>query len=118
MILDGWITVMRNAMYGDTITAPTHIAIGSGTTTVTGADTTLDTEEDRIACSKTKSGNDIVIYSSTWGTGDGNGTTVTEAGAINAASAGTLANRMIFPAFNKTSSYELRVQIYVKNENN
>ena len=118
MILDGWLTVVRDAMYGDAITAPTHVAIGTGTTAVTGADTTLETEVLRDACTNGKVGTDKVSYTKTWATTDGNGNSFTEAGAINAASAGTLANRKIFPEFAKTASYELRVSIYIKNENN
>lgn len=117
MILDGWLTVVRNAMYGDAITAPTHVAIGTGTTPVVGTDTTLETEVLRSSCVNGKVGTDIVSYTKTWATTDGNGNSFTEACAVNAASAGTLANRIIFPAFNKTSAYELRVSIYIKSEN-
>lgn len=116
-ILDGWLTVVRNAMYGDAITAPTHVAIGTGTTPVTGADTTLETEILRGTCTNGKVGNDIVSYTRTWATTDGNGNSFTECCAVNAAAAGTLANRKIFPAFAKTSSYELRLSIYIKSEN-
>jgi hypothetical protein len=118
MILDGWLTVVRNCLYGDAITAPTHVAIGTGTTAVTGADTTLETEVLRAACTNGKVGTDIVSYTKTWATTDGNGNDFTEACAVNAASAGALANRKVFPAFSKTSSYELRVSIYIKSENN
>ena len=117
-VLDGWLSVVRNAMYGDAITAPTHVAIGTGTTAVVGSDTTLETEILRATCTNGKVGNYIVSYTKTWGTADGNGNDFTEVCAVNAASSGTLANRRVFPAFSKTVGYELRVSIYIKSENN
>lgn len=118
MILNDWITVVRDAMYGDAITAPTHVAIGTGTTPVAGTDTTLETEVLRSTCVNGKVGTDIVSYTKTFATTDGNGNSFTEACAVNAATAGTLTNRKIFPAFNKTDQFELRVSIYIKSENN
>ena len=118
MILDDFIEDLRDLIYGDGITMPTHIALGTGTTAATSADTTLETEVERKAASKNKSGTDTVAYASTLSVAEGNGNTLTEVGAINAASAGTLANRQLFPGFSKTAQYEIRVQIYIKNENN
>ena len=118
MILDGWLTVMQDVLYGNSITAPSHVAIGTGTTAVTGADTTLETEILRAACTNGKVGDDIVSFTKTWATTDGNGNNFTEVGAVNAASSGTLCNRKVFPSFAKTSAYELRVSVYVKCENN
>ena len=117
-ILDGWLTVMRDAMYGDAITAPSHLAIGTGTTTAEGDDTSLETEVLRAACTNGKVGDDIVSFTKTWSTAEGNGNNFTEVGAVNAAVAGTFADRKVFPAFSKTASYELRVSVYVKCENN
>lgn len=118
MILDNWLTVVRDCMYGDSITAPNNIAIGTGTTPVTGADTTLETEVLRATCVNGKVGTDKVSYTKTWATTDGNGNSFSEVCAVNASSGGTLANRKIFPAFAKTISYELRVSVYIKSENN
>lgn len=118
MILNDFIEDLRDLIYGDSITMPTHIALGTGTTAATASDTTLETEVVRKSASKSKSGTDNVAYASTWTTAEGNGNTFTEVGAINAASNGTLANRQLFPGFSKTVDYELRVQVYIKNENN
>lgn len=117
-VLDAWLSVVRDAMYGDAITAPGWVAIGTGTTPVLESDTTLETEVLRAACTNGKVRDDIVSYTYTWATTDGNGSFFTEVCAVNAASAGTLANRRIFPAFEKTSDYELRVSVYIKSENN
>jgi len=118
MILDDFIEIIRDAIYGDAITAPGWIAIGTGTTAVTASDTTLETEVSRKTATPSKAGDDTAAFSSTWSTAEGNGNTITEVGALNAASAGVLANRQVFPGFNKTDEYELRVQIYIKSENN
>ena len=109
---------MRNALYGDAITAPGWIAIGTGTTAVTGADTALETEIGRGSCTNGKVGDDIVSFTKTWATTDLNGNNFTEVGAVNSASGGTFLNRKVFPSFAKTSDYELRVSIYCKMENN
>ena len=118
MILNDWLSIMRDALYGDAITAPDNIAIGTGTTPVTGIDTGLDTEILRDTCINGKVGDDITSFMTTWATTDGNLNAFTEAGAVNAASGGVFMNRKVFPAFNKTDQFELRVSIYVKSENN
>jgi len=118
MILNEFIEDLRDLIYGDSITMPTHIALGTGTTAATATDTTLETEIVRKSASKSKSGIDTVAYLSTLSTAEGNGNTFTEVGAANASSAGTLANRQLFPGFLKSNSYELRIQIYIKNEDN
>lgn len=117
MILDAFLTVIRNAIYGDAITAPGYIALGTGSTAAAGTDTTLETEVERKACSNTKSGTDTVAYAATWSTAEGNGNTFSEVGAIDSAAVGILANRQIFPGFSKDNLYELRVQVYIKCEN-
>lgn len=118
MILDDFIEDLRDLIYGDSITMPTHIALGTGTTAAAATDTTLVTEVERKSAAKSKSNTHTVAYSSTWATTEGNGNTFTEVGAINAASGGTLANRQVFPGFAKTVDYELRVQVYIKSEDN
>lgn len=118
MILDGYITIIRDAIYGDAITTGSHIAIGTGSTAVAGSDTALETEISRKTCSNSKSGSDTAAFESTWASVDNNGVTFTEVGAVNASSSGTFLNRQVFPGFEKTSDYELRIQIYIKSENN
>ena len=117
MILDGFITIIRDAIYGDAITTGGWIALGTGTTAANGADTALETEVSRKASSNSKSSTDIAVFAATWSTAEGNGNTFTEVGAVNAAAVGTFVNRQLFPGFNKTSDYELRVQVYIKSEN-
>ena len=119
MILDGFITVIRDAIYnGGAFTTGSHIAIGTGSTAATGADTTLDVEVSRETCANTTVGSDTAAFETIWGTGVQNGITFTEVGVVNAASSGTFLNRQVFPGFEKTDDYELRVQVYIKSENN
>ena len=118
MILNNWITVVRDAMAGTPMTIPTHIEIGTGTTPVTGSDTTLEVPVLRAACGPPGSvSTDIVSYTHTYAVGDANGNLITEVGAVNNAVGGTFANRKVFPGFNKTNQYQLRVSIFIKTEN-
>jgi len=117
-VLEEWLKVLRNAQYGDGITIVTDVAIGTGTTPVTGADTALETEVIRGTCVLGKVGDDIISHVVTFSTAQANGSSVTEAGAVNAGTGGVFANRKVFPAFEKTSQYELRVSIFMKQENN
>lgn len=118
MILDGYITLIRDAIYGDAITTGGWIELGTGTTAVVGTDTALETPITRKTCSNSKVGTDQAAFATTWATTEGNGNTFTEVGAVNAAAAGVFLNRQVFPGFSKTADYELRVQVYIKSENN
>lgn len=117
MILDDFIEVIRDAIYGDAITTGGWIAIGTGTTAVTGSDTTLVTEVSRKTCANSKVSTDTAAFETTWATTEGNGNTITEIGVNTAAAAGTFLNRQVFPGFDKTVDYELRAQVYIKSEN-
>lgn len=117
MILDNFIEDLRDAIYGDAIVFPSHLVIGTGTTPPVATDTTLETEVLRATCTNSKTSNHTVGFSKTWGITEGNGNTFSEIGALNASSGGTLANRMVFPPFEKTNQFELRVQVYIKSEN-
>lgn len=114
MILDAWLTVLRNYFYGDSVSPiPTHIAIGTGTTAVTASDTALETEifptgsarneisaTSRVATNKVK-------YQINIGANEANGYALTEYGLVDAATGGTLQNHLVHGAINKTASFEL-----------
>lgn len=117
-VLNDFLSELQSAMYNGTIKYPQYVAIGTGTTPVEEDDTTLETEVLRAACVNAKVGSSITSFTKTWATTDGNLNYFTEAGAIELASGGVLATRKIFPAFYKTSQFELRVSIYIKSENN
>jgi len=117
MIVDAFLNAVRNVIYGDSITMPSHIAVGTGTTAANANDTALETEiqpdgANRSAIdSKTKPENKAFQFQMFIGTGDGNGHILTEFGAINAASGGTLMNRIVHTQINKDSSFELKYLI-------
>jgi len=112
MIVDAWLNAVRNIVYGDSVDAPSHIALGTGTTAPAAGDTTLETESIRVAIdSRTKPADKRVRLQGTLSADQGNGVSYTENGALNAASGGTLMNRQTHTAISKTSAYELRIQI-------
>lgn len=96
----------------------TYIAIGTGTTAAAAGDTALQTEITtgggaRAAATASRTTTDVTndtarlvltyTFSSTFA--------VTEAGALNAASAGVLLNRQVFSAVNVVSGDSLQVTI-------
>lgn len=92
--------------------AMSHIAVGTGTTAPTSANTAMEFELDRNALtSRTQGagGNDNdVIYVGDWAAGDGTGA-ITEAGLFNSSAAGTLLARATFAAINKGASDTLQI---------
>lgn len=117
MMLTAGLNAIRNFLYGDAITAPTHIAVGTGTTAVQASDTTLETEilpdgsNRKAITSRTKPDDKKVRLQILITAAEANGQALTEVGAINAASGGTLFNRIVYTAINKDPSFELKVQI-------
>lgn len=118
MILNAFLTDLRNAIYGDSFTAASHIAIGTGTTAVTASDTALETEvypdgANRSAISsRTKPTDASVRQQMLITVGQANGESIMEIGASNAATGGTFQNRIVLPtAVAKTAAYQLKVQV-------
>jgi hypothetical protein len=83
-----------------TPTAMSHMAIGSGTNDPVVGDTTLQTELGRVSLTSSASAGAVVTYIASFGAGTGTGA-VTEAGILNASSAGTLLCRTEFAVVNK-----------------
>ena len=92
--------------------AMSHMAIGTGTTAPTSANTTLENEIDRNALTSRTQGaggdDNDVIYVGDWAAGDGTGA-ITEAGILNAAAVGVLLARATFAAINKGASDTLKI---------
>jgi hypothetical protein len=92
--------------------AMSHMAIGTGTTAPTSANTALEFPIDRNALTSRTQGsagddNDI-IYVGDWAAGDGTGA-ITEAGILNSSASGTLLARATFAAINKGASDTLKI---------
>ena len=92
--------------------AMSHMAIGTGTTSPTTSDTTLENEVSRNALTSRNQGtgadDNDVIYVGDWAAGDGTGA-ITEAGIFNAASGGTMLCRAVFAAKNKGANDTLKI---------
>ena len=86
-----------------------YTGVGTGTTAVTPGDTTLGTESTRVANVYAHTPGDK-FYTSTADYAAGVATgALTESGLLNAASAGTLLNRVVFSVINKGSSDTLQI---------
>lgn len=87
-----------------------HMAVGTGTAAAVAGDTALQTELDRNALTSITQGSggdaNKVTYVGDWAAGDGTGA-ITEAGIFNAASAGTMLCRTVFPVKNKGAADSL-----------
>jgi hypothetical protein len=118
MNLTAGLNLLRDAIYGDSVTFYSHIAIGTGTTAPTASDTALETEifpdgANRSAISsRTKPSAKAVRLQMLVGVGEANGEDITEIGAVNAATGGTFMNRIVLStAVPKTENFELKIQI-------
>lgn len=88
---------------GTEATLPTHIAVGTGTTPVTGADTALQSELARVALAQPVSvadGTAVLRAEAVFNAGVATGP-LTEAALFNAASGGTAIARTVFSVKNK-----------------
>lgn len=92
-------TFIAGRMVG-TPTAMSHMAIGSSSTAAANADTALGGELGRVSLATSTSSANVVSYTASFPAGTGTGAVV-EAGIFNAASAGTMLCRTVFPVINK-----------------
>ena len=106
------VTVGKNfiasRMKDATATAMSHMAIGTGTVAAAVGDTTLGTEVGRVALTSTTVTTNNVAYVATFPAGTGTGA-ITEAGILNASSAGTLLCRTVFSVINKGAADTLGI---------
>ncbi len=120
MIVDVFLNLIRDAMYGNTVTWPTHIGIGIASTAATSSDTSLGSEvypygSQRAEISyKTKSNPKKVVYHLSILPAQANGESLKEVAIFNAAIGGTMGNRQVHNSIDKTSSFELVYQITIE----
>ncbi len=116
---DAFLNAIRNVIYGDTETMPSHIGIGTGSTAVVASDTTLETEvypygSSRASISsKSKSATKEIVIQLSLLPAQANGNALKEVGGFNAAIDGTMTNRFVHNAIDKTSSFELIYHITI-----
>lgn len=105
LVVSAGLAYIASRMKDATATAMSHMSVGAGTAPAAAADIALGSELGRVALTSTtivttSVANDAVQYVATFGAGTGTGA-VTEAGVLNAASAGTMLCRTVFPVINK-----------------
>ena len=114
LIVDSGFDFIANAM-GLSSGRPdvlSHIAIGSGTTAATAADTTLESELARVACTYAHTaGTKVLTFTSTFGAGIGTGA-ITEAALFNDATTGDMYDRVVFAVKNKEAD-DVLVQQFI-----
>lgn len=88
--------------------AMSHIAIGSGTASVSASDTSLGSEEHRNSLTTQSHSADVVTYEASFAAGEGTAA-ITEYGIFNAASGGVMLARVVDSVVNKGSNDTLDV---------
>lgn len=91
---------IASRMVGTSANVMSHMALGAGTTAAAVGDTALGSELGRVALTTATASGAVVTYTATFGPTIATGA-VTEAGVLNAASAGTLLCRTVFAVVNK-----------------
>lgn len=99
---------IASRMTGTTAGVMSHMAIGTGTTAPAAGDTTLGTEAGRVALTSSVASANTVTYTAAFAAGTGTGA-ITEAGILNASTAGTLLCRTTFPVVNKQSGDSIAI---------
>lgn len=93
-------TFIASRMVGTTAGVMSHMAIGGSSTAAAAGDSTLGAELGRVALASSGSSGAVVTYTASFPAGTGTGAVV-EAGVLNAAAAGTMLCRTVFPVVNK-----------------
>ena len=105
LVVSPGLAFIVSRMIGTSAATMSHMAIGTGTTAANTAQTALVTEAARVALTSstivtTTVAGDSAQYVATFGPGVGTAA-ITEAGIFNAASAGVMLARTVFPVINK-----------------
>ena len=108
LVVDDGLDFIASRMKDATATAMSHMAIGTSATAAAAGDSALGTEAARQALTSTTVTSNAVAYVATFAAGTGTGA-ITEAGILNAASAGTLLCRTVFSVINKGASDSMTV---------
>lgn len=110
MIVDSGLQHIADRMSDQSQTVMSHIAVGTGTIAEAASQTALQTESARVALTSKTRSDKKVVYVGNFAAGVGTGA-LTEVGLLNAASAGILLSRIVFPVKNKGPSDTLKIII-------
>jgi hypothetical protein len=108
LVVTTGLAFIASRMKDTTDTAMSHMAIGTGTTAAAAGNTALGTEAARVSLTSTTVTANATAYVASFGAGTGTGA-ITEAGILNAASAGTLLCRTVFDVVNKGANDTLQI---------
>lgn len=100
LVVDTGTSHIISRMLNNTATPMSHMAIGTSSAVPVVTDVALGSELAREVLSSVTPTGATIQYNCTFGAGVGTGN-VTEAGIFNAASSGTMLNRVIFGSVNK-----------------
>ena len=110
MIIDAGLAETAKYMTGQS-TRPTHIAIGTGSATLTSGATVLTTETDRNLISEYSAIGAEVTYISDWAAAEVSGTTLTEFGLFNSISGTGMYQKEVIGSIVFDGSRELQIQM-------
>ena len=99
---------IASRMVGTGSAVMSHMAVGTSTTAPVAGQTTLVSEIARAAIVSGTSAANVVTYSAVFAAGVGTGA-ITEAGILNASTAGTMLSRTVFPVVNKEADDSLTI---------
>jgi hypothetical protein len=99
---------IASRMAGTASAVMSHMAVGTGTNAATVTDTALNTQNGIVELTSTTATDNTVTYTATFPAGTGTGA-LTEAGIFNAASAGAMLCRTVFPTINKQAADSISI---------
>jgi hypothetical protein len=98
LVVDSGLNILRDRIAGSSTSAVTHMAVGTGTTAVSAANTALTTETHRNAVTETIATNKVMTFKMYLASGQANGggtSTLREIGLFNSASGVTMFARAL-----------------------
>jgi len=95
LVVNTGLAFITSRMTDATDSVMSHMAVGSGSTAASAGDTTLGSEEGRVALTSTTDSTGQIVYVATFGAGTATAS-LQEAGLFNASSAGTMLCRTLF----------------------
>ena len=110
MIVDSGLQHIADQMSGQSQATMSHMAVGTGANVEAASQAALQTESARVALTSKTRSDKRVVYVGDFAAGVGTGA-LTEVGLLNAASAGVLLSRIVFPVKNKGPSDTLKIII-------
>jgi len=108
LVVDVGKNFIASRMIGTTDDIMSHMAIGTGTTSPAGGDTTVESEVGRVALTSNVRTDNAIAYVATFPAGTGTGA-ITEAGILNDSTGGILLCRTTFSVINKGAADTLGI---------